>query len=65
MLFALGTPLQYSCLENPCVSLTKSGSQMYDGCGSDGRICCNYLISAHQRHKGRIKAIIVGEELGY
>ncbi len=48
-----------------CVSLTKSGSQMYDGCGSDGRICCNYLISAHQRHKGRIKVIIVGEELGY
>ncbi|MBQ9898986.1 MAG: lactate utilization protein [Ruminococcus sp.] len=48
-----------------CVSLTKSGSQMYDGCSGDGRICCNYLISAQQRHKGRIKVIIVGEELGY
>ncbi len=48
-----------------CVSLTKSVRQMSDGCSGDGRICCNYLISAHQRHKGRIKVIIVGEELGY
>lgn len=48
-----------------CVSLNKVGSQIYDGCDSDSRICCNYLISAHQRHKGRIKVIIVGEELGY
>jgi L-lactate utilization protein LutB len=48
-----------------CVSLTKPGSQMYDGCSGDGRICCNYLISAQQRHKGRIKVILVGEELGY
>ncbi len=35
------------------------------GCHSDARICCNYLISAHQRHKGRMKVIIVGESLGY
>lgn len=48
-----------------CVSLSKADRQMYDGCSGDGRICCNYLISAHQRHKGRIKVIIVGEELGY
>ena len=48
-----------------CVSLGKADRQIYDGCLSDGRICCNYLISAHQRHKGRIKVIIVGEELGY
>ncbi len=48
-----------------CVSLSKAGHQISDGCGGDGRICCNYLISAHQRHKGRIKVIIVGEELGY
>ena len=48
-----------------CVSLAKADQQMYDGCGGDGRICCNYLISAQQRHKGRIKVIIVGEELGY
>ena len=48
-----------------CVSLSKADSQIYDGCAGDERICCNYLISAHQRHKGRIKVIIVGEELGY
>ncbi|MCM1315628.1 MAG: lactate utilization protein [Muribaculaceae bacterium] len=48
-----------------CISLSKSGSQMTDGCSGDGRICCNYLISAKQRHKGRIKVILVGEELGY
>ena len=48
-----------------CVSLSKADSQISDGCSGDGRICCNYLISAHQRHKGRIKVIIVGEELGY
>ncbi|NLT09827.1 MAG: lactate utilization protein [Ruminococcus sp.] len=48
-----------------CVSLNSKSHQMSDGCSGDGRICCNYLISAQQRHKGRIKVIIVGEELGY
>ena len=48
-----------------CVSLSKTTGQMTDGCAGDGRICCNYLISAKQRHKGRIKVILVGEELGY
>ncbi|MBR5683705.1 MAG: lactate utilization protein [Ruminococcus sp.] len=48
-----------------CVSFGKAGRQITDGCSSDSRICCNYLISAHQRHKNRIKVIIVGEELGY
>lgn len=48
-----------------CVSLSKTDCQMSDGCSGDGRICCNYLISAHQRHKGRIKVILVGQELGY
>lgn len=48
-----------------CVSLSKPDRQMSDGCSGDGRICCNYLISAQQRHKGRIKVIIVGEILGY
>lgn len=48
-----------------CISLRNSGRQISDGCRGDGRICCNYLISAQQRHKGRIKVIIVGEELGF
>ncbi|MBR1591959.1 MAG: lactate utilization protein [Ruminococcus sp.] len=55
----------YCAEKGECVSLNKADRQIYDGCGGDARICCNYLISAHQRHKGRIKVIIVGEELGY
>lgn len=55
----------YCANEGECISLAKSDRQIYDGCKGDGRICCNYLISAQQRHKGRIKVIIVGEELGY
>ena len=55
----------YCAEKGECVSFNKADRQIYDGCGGDGRICCNYLISAHQRHKGRIKVIIVGEELGY
>ena len=39
--------------------------EMTAGCGSEGRICCNYVVSAHQRVPGRIKVILVGEPLGY
>ena len=35
------------------------------GCGGSSRICCNYLVSGYQRKKGRIKVILVGENLGY
>ncbi|MDD2418420.1 MAG: lactate utilization protein [Oscillospiraceae bacterium] len=35
------------------------------GCSSEQRICSNYLISAHQSVPGRIKVILVGEELGF
>jgi len=55
----------YCAKKGECVSMSKPNSQISDGCAADNRICCNYLISAHQRHKGRIKVIIVGEELGY
>lgn len=48
-----------------CVSLNKADHEMSDGCKCDSRICCNYLISAQQRYKNRIKVILVGEELGY
>ena len=48
-----------------CVSLTKENPYMCDGCAGDGRICCNYVVSAKQRHKDRIKVIIVNENLGY
>lgn len=48
-----------------CLSVGRDGSFMCDGCRGEGRICCNYVVCAQQRHKDRIKVIIVGEELGY
>lgn len=36
-----------------------------EGCKSPERICCNYVVTAQQRHKDRIKVILVGESLGY
>ena len=35
------------------------------GCMSDDRICAGYTIMARQRIKGRVKVIIVNENLGY
>ena len=48
-----------------CVSLLREDSKMPDGCRCDGRICCNYVVCAQQRHKNRIKVVIVNEQLGY
>lgn len=53
--------------ETPC---TKTGecmdcSSMTGGCRCDARVCCNYVVCAQQRHKNRIKVILVGEELGF
>ena len=47
------------------ICMGAQSDQMTDGCKSDARICCNYVVSAHQREPGRIKVILVGEELGY
>lgn len=55
----------YCAKTGECVSLNNECYQICDGCASDDRICCNYLISAFQRHKNRIKVIIVNENLGY
>ena len=60
----LGIPSACSKL-GKCVSLTKENPYMCDGCAADTRICCNYVVSAKQRQKDRIKVIIVNEELGY
>lgn len=46
--------------DTPC---TKAGECM--DCMSTDRICCSYVFLGRQRIKGRIKVIIVGEELGY
>lgn len=48
-----------------CVSLSSEDAFICDGCHGESRICCNYVISAQQRHKDRIKVIIVNENLGY
>ena len=47
-----------------CISLSRNGD-MADGCSCDARICCNYVVSARQRHKNRFKVILVAENLGY
>ncbi len=47
-----------------CVSL-KAGGDMPSGCRCEGRICCNYVVSAWQRKKGRMKVVLVKEELGF
>lgn len=46
--------------KTPCVTIGHCTD-----CKSEDRICCNYVVMAQQRHKDRIKVIIVGEELGY
>ena len=54
--------------ETPCASLGSCAGLnggMTAGCTGDSRLCCNYLVSARQREKGRIKVILVGRELGY
>ena len=55
----------YCAKEGECLAMGNDASYMCDGCMSPARICCNYVISARQRHKDRLKVIFVGEELGY
>ena len=55
----------YCRMNGECLSVGSDASYMCDGCRSEGRICCNYVISARQRRKDRIKVIFVGEKLGY
>lgn len=44
----------------PCATLGHCGD-----CHSEDCMCCQIVITRHSRHKGRIKVILVGEELGY
>lgn len=48
-----------------CISLSGSSPELCAGCRTPERICCNFVVSAYQRHKGRIKVILVNEDLGY
>lgn len=47
-------------LDTPCC---KTG-QCFD-CKSPQTICCQFLITRYSRHSGRIKIILVNEELGF
>ena len=60
------------CRETPCAHSGECASPVMDerhlgvlGCNCEERICCNTLIMGHQRIKGRITVIIIGEEYGY
>lgn len=55
----------YCAREGECLAMGRDASFMCDGCRSPQRICCNYVVSAWQRKKDRMKVIIVGEKLGY
>ncbi len=56
----------YCAKNGECVSL-KVGDKygMLCGCDSPDRICATATVTSMQRNKGRIKVIIVDEELGY
>lgn len=34
-------------------------------CHSEDCMCCQIVVTRHSRHKGRIKVILIGEELGF
>lgn len=52
--------------DTPCSKTGRCVSERIGGgCGSQGRVCANYVVSARQRVPGRIKVILVGERLGY
>ena len=55
----------YCAKEGKCVSLEKQGGFFCDGCGSDSRICRNFVVMGPQKLKDRVKVILVAEELGY
>lgn len=49
-----------------CVSLVNNDNPDFaDGCNSDDRICCDYMVSTMQRQSNRLTVILVDENLGY
>ncbi len=43
----------------------KVDGSMGEGCASDKRICCSYLVTGYQRLPDRVHVILVGEPCGY
>ena len=44
----------------PCATLGHCGD-----CHSKDCMCCQIVVTRHSRHNGRIKVILIGEELGF
>ena len=55
----------YCAEKGECISLSLEQQELSGGCAGEDRVCCNYVVNAKQRKNGRIKVILVGEELGY
>ena len=55
----------YCAKAGKCVSLNKENPELCEGCHGDGRICCNYVVCAQQRHIDRIKVVIINDSFGY
>ncbi len=51
----------YCAKTGACVA----AGENFGGCGSDGRICSTYVVTSHQSNAGRIKVILVNDNLGY
>lgn len=47
-------------IDTPCAKLGKCMECQHEQC-----ICCQILVTRYSRHKGRIKVILVNEELGF
>lgn len=53
----------YCAEKGYCQALDSEG--MTAGCSSSDRICRSYVVTGKQHNDGRIKVVLVGEELGY
>lgn len=55
-------------IDTPCVKLGKCIAEnggMGTGCKSDNRICINFVTTAFQRQKNRVKVILCKDNMGY
>ena len=55
----------YCKVNGKCISLSQNEPELCDGCNSLQRICADYVFLGRQRISGRIKVILVDENLGY
>lgn len=56
----------YCAYTGKCLSANgKNDLCIGEGCRCTNRICCNYVVSGWQHFPGRIKIVLVNEDLGY